>query len=156
MLLDLQVERLQVHRKFHEEAGKFREYASSLEKEYVSALEKKYYLLYHSTANLLHAMNASKNIIKADEEFTGELEPTKQKTKLKPIPSYPSFFQEAQEKFLAQLPSLSATSLRRESEHTTECFRPKRSKEKEKRKKRRPHRFLSRILGLEDIESETT
>ena len=61
---------MQVQKKLHEEASKFREHASSLEKEYVSALEKKYYLLYHSTANLLHAMSTSKNIIKADEELT--------------------------------------------------------------------------------------
>ena len=151
MSIDLQVERLQVNKKFHEEAGKFKEYASSLEKEYVSALEKKYYLLYHSTANLLHSMNVCKNIIKADEEFIGGLESTKQKTELKPIPSYPSFFQEAQEKLLPQLPSLCATLLRKESEHTTECFRPKRYKEKEKRKQRR-HHLLSNILKLANIE----
>ena len=123
---------MQVHKKLHEEAEKFREYTSSLEKEYVSALEKKYSLLYHSTANLVHAISACKHIIKADEEFTGELESTKQN--LKPIPSYPSSFQQAQDEELEQMPSFVAFALKRQSEHyIPDCFKPKRYKKKQKR-----------------------
>ena len=98
--------------------------------EYVQTLEKKYQSLHNGTSDLLRVLNACQEIIKENEPLADKLE-SAQKAKLKPIPPYPTSFQQAQDEHLPQMFALCATPLRRQSEqYIPECFRPKRYREK--------------------------